>query len=110
MKKLPDNQIVFYQSQDEAVHLEVMYADENIWLNQKAIAELLDCTADNVSLHLKNIYQENELDEKTTTEDFSVVQKEGLREVKRATKFYSLEAIITVGYRVNSDRGREFRT
>lgn len=107
--KIPDNQIVFYQSQDGAVHVEVMYAEENIWLNQRAMAKLFGCTPDNVSLHLKNIYQENELDEKTTAENFSVVQKEGLREVKRTTKFYSLEAIIAIGYRVNSDRGREFR-
>jgi len=109
LKKISDNQIVFYQSQDGAVHLEVVYARENVWLNQKAIAELFGCSTDNISLHLKNIYQEKELSEKATTEDFSVVQKEGNREIKRKTKFYGLEAIIAVGYRVNSDRGREFR-
>ena len=108
--KIPDNQIVFYQSQDGAIHLEVMYAEENIWLNQKTMAELFGCTTDNISLHLKNIYKEKELDEKATVEDFSVVQKEGTREVQRVNKFYSLDAIIAVGYRINSDRGREFRT
>lgn len=109
MKKIPDNQITFYQSPDGAVYVEVLYADENIWLTQKKMAELFDCSTDNVSLHLKNIYKERELDQKGTTEDFSVVQIEGSRKVTRNITFYSLEAIIAVGYRVNSARGTEFR-
>lgn len=109
MKKLPDNQIVFYQSPDGSVHIEVLYAEENIWLTQKKMAELFGCSADNISLHLKNIYKEKELEESSTAEDFSVVQNEGGREVKRTTKMYSLEAIIAVGYRVNSERGIQFR-
>lgn len=109
-KEIADNQIVFYQSSDGNIHLEVMFAAENIWLNQKAMGELFGCSTDNISLHLKNIYQEKELDKNSTSEDFSVVQKEGKRDTKRKVKFYSLEAIIAVGYRVNSDRGREFRT
>jgi hypothetical protein len=109
-KVIPDNHIVFYQSQDGNIHLEVMYSEENIWLNQKGMSELFGCTKDNISLHLKNIYKEKELDENSTAEDFSVVQKEGDRDVRRKMKMYSLEAIIAVGYRVNSDRGREFRT
>jgi len=76
IKKLPDNQIVFFQSQDGLTHVEVMYAEENIWLNQKKMAELFGCSVDNISLHLKNIYKEKELDEKATSEDFSIVQKE----------------------------------
>ena len=108
-KKTPDNQIVFYQSSDRSIRLEVMFVEENIWLNQSAMGELFGCGTDNVSLHLKNIYQEKELDKISTSEDFSVVQKEGKRDIKRKIKFYSLEAIIAVGYRVNSDRGREFR-
>lgn len=67
------------------------------------------CAADNISLHLKNIYAEHELDETATTEEFSVVQKEGEREVARTVHCYSLEAIIAVGYRVNSERGTQFR-
>ena len=109
MKKIPDNQISFYQSPDGSVNIEVLFAEENIWLTQKKIAELFGCSADNISLHLKNIYKENELEENSTSEDFSVVQKEGEREVKRMTKMYSLEAIIAVGYRVNSERGTQFR-
>ena len=109
MKKLPDNQIAFYQSPDGSVNIEVLYAEENIWLTQKKMAELFACSTDNISLHLKNIYQENEVDQKSTTEEFSVVQKEGEREVSRKVTFYSLEAIIAVGYRVNSERGTQFR-
>ncbi len=74
-KKLPDNQIAFYQTPDGPVNIEVMYANENIWLSQKRMAELFGCTADNISLHLKNINNERKFNEKATTEDFSVVQK-----------------------------------
>ena len=109
MKKLPDNQIAFYQSPDGSVNIEVFYAEENIWLTQKKMAELFGCTADNISLHLKNIYKDRELEESSTTEDFSVVQKEGNRNVDRTITFYSLEAIIAVGYRVNFERGAQFR-
>jgi len=109
IKSLPDNELIFFQSQDGKIHMEVRYAEENIWLNQKAMAELFNCSLDNISLHLKNIYKEGEIDKKLTSEESSVVQKEGKREVKRVQKFYSLEAIIALGYRVNSERGREFR-
>ena len=109
MKRLPDNQIAFYQSPDGSVNIEVLYAEENIWLTQKKMAELFDCSTDNISLHLKNIYQENEVNQKTTTEEFSVVQKEGEREVSRKVTFHNLEAIIAVGYRVSSGRGAQFR-
>jgi hypothetical protein len=108
-KKLPDNQITVYQTADGKINIEVLYANENIWLPQKRMAELFGCSADNVSLHLKNIYKERELDESATAEDFSVVQMEGSREVSRTVKCYSLEAIIAVGYRVNSERGTQFR-
>src|SRR3972149_6943968 len=109
IKKLPDNQIAFYQTPDGSVNIEVLFAEENIWLTQKKMADLFDCSTDNVSLHLKNIYQENEIDQKSTIEEFSVVQKEGDREVSRKVTFYSLEAIIAVGYRVSSERGAQFR-
>ncbi len=82
VKKLPDNQIAFYQSHDGSVNIEVLYAEENIWLSQKKMAELFGCSTDNISLHLKNIYKENELEERSTVEDFSVVQNEGGREIK----------------------------
>jgi hypothetical protein len=108
-RKIPDNQIAFYQSPDGDVSIEVLYAEENIWLTQKKMAILFDCSVDNVALHLKNIYKEGELSEAITSEEYSAVQKEGQREVKRRVMFYSLEAIIAVGYRVNSERGTQFR-
>jgi len=104
-----DNQIAIYQSLNGSVKIEVTYFEENVWLSQKKIAELFNCSPDNVSLHLKKIYKEREIEENSTTEEFSVVQNEGGRGIKRKIKMYSLEAIIAVGYRVNSKRGTEFR-
>ena len=107
-KKL-NNEITFYQTPDGGVNIEVLYADENIWLTQKMMSELFDTTPQNITTHLKNIYSERELDESATCKDFLQVQKEGNRAIKRNLTFYSLEAIIAVGYRVNSIRGTEFR-
>ena len=73
------------------------------------MAKLYNCSPDNIGLHLKNIYNDLELDKNSTTEDFSVVQKEGTREVTRKLKYYNLDAVISVGYRVNSDRAIQFR-
>lgn len=106
MKKIPDNQIAFYQSPDGSVNIEVLYAKENIWLTQKKIAELFDCSIDNISLHFKNIFGKEELDEDSVVEEYSTTATDGKNYL---TKFYSLEAIIAVGYRVNSDRGTQFR-
>ena len=92
---------------DEGV--EVYYKDETIWCSKKAMSILFDCSVDNIGLHLKNIYAINELEETSTAEDFSVVRKEGNREVKRTLKCYNLDAIIAVGYRVNSIRATQFR-
>ena len=109
IKKIPDNQIAFYQSPDGFVNIEVLFAGENIWLTQKKMAELFDTTPQNITQHLKNIYTEGEVEQKSTCKDFLQVQQEGKREIKRSTSFYSLEAIIAVGYRVNSERGTQFR-
>ncbi len=108
-KKLPDNEIILYQNESGSVNVEVLFDNDNLWLPQRKIAEIYGCTADNVSLHLKKIYAEHELSEEATTEDFSVVQTEGSRTVKRTVKCYSLEAVIAVGYRVSSDRATQFR-
>lgn len=89
--------------------IEVRVYDENVWLTQKGMAQLFDCSSDNIGLHLKNIFSSGELNENSTTEDFSVVQQEGKRQVKRITKFYNLDAIISVGYRINSIRATQFR-
>ena len=103
------NKIIIYSTRDGKMKLEVRLEKETIWLSQKQMAELLDCSTDNISLHLKNVYFEGELVENQTTEDFSVVQKEGNKEVRRSIKLYNLDAIISVGYRVNSLRGTQFR-
>ena len=89
--------------------IQVLYKDETVWATQKAMAVLFDCSADNIGLHLKNIYDTNELNKEATTEKISVVQQEGAREVRRNTLFYNLDAIISVGYRVNSIRATQFR-
>ena len=100
---------LIYRSVDENLSVNALVKDDTIWLTQKAMAELFGCSSDNISLHLKNIFTEGELDEYSTTEEFSVVQQEGARQVKRPTKFYNLDAIISVGYRVNSVRATRFR-
>ena len=100
---------LIYSSALEAVSVDAVIKDDTIWLNQQAMAELFDCSSDNISLHLKNIYAEGELIESASAEDFSVVQQEGLRQVQRKKKFYNLDAIISVGYRVNSKRATNFR-
>jgi len=102
-------QFLMYNTPEENVSVNAVVKDETIWLTQKAMAELFDCTTDNISLHLKNIFAEGELDESSTTEEFSIVQQEGSRKVKRKIKFYNLDAIISVGYRVNSRKATHFR-
>ena len=89
--------------------MQVLYKDETIWATQKAMSILFDCSTDNVGLHLKNIFNSNELDVNSTTEKISVVQTEGDREVNRTMTFYNLDAVISVGYRVNSLRATQFR-
>ncbi|MBU0705645.1 virulence RhuM family protein [Patescibacteria group bacterium] len=106
---MQETDFVLYTTPNGEVKLEVFLKNETLWLTQKMMAELFDCTPDNISLHLKNIYSEKELDEKRTSEEFSVVQNEGGRSVSRAVNFYNLDAIIAVGYRVNSSRATQFR-
>jgi prophage maintenance system killer protein len=89
--------------------IEVRVEQETVWLSQRQMAELFDSTTDNIGLHLKNIYSDKELEEGATTEEYSVVQQESGRQVRRKLKHYNLDAIISVGYRVNSRRGVHFR-
>ena len=104
-----EHEIVLYQIDKTNICVSVFFCEETFWMTQKAMAELFDCSTDNISLHLKNIFLEEELDEKSTTEFFSVVQKEGNRNVSRNVKCYNLDAIIAVGYRVNSKKATRFR-
>ena len=102
-------ELVIYTSPDGHVSIDARFHDETIWLTQRAMSELFGCSSDNISLHLKNIYKEKELDKVSTTEDFSVVQNEGGRKITRTQTFYNLDAIISVGYRVNSSKATQFR-
>jgi len=102
------NSIVVYQP-DEVSRIDVRLERNTVWLTQRQMAELFGCSSDNVGLHLKNIYNEGELVEGATAEDSSVVRMEGRRKVLRRVRFYNLDAIISVGFRVNSRRGIMFR-
>jgi prophage maintenance system killer protein len=100
-------EIVIYEG--AGGNVEVRIDRETVWLTQRQMGELFDTSTDNIGLHLKNIFSDDELDESATTEDCSVVQQEGKRQVRRTVKQYNLDAIISVGYRVNSRRGVQFR-
>jgi len=106
---MPNSQIIIYQAEDGQTKLDVRFQEENVWLTQNHMAELFQTSSDNISLHLKNIFADGELTEITTTEDFSVVRKEGSRQVKRQLKHYNLDAIISVGYWVQSHTATRFR-
>lgn len=103
------NQVQLYTSQDGLVSLQVSFRENTVWLTQAQMAELFESSTDNIGLHLKNIFVEGELDEYSTTEDFSVVRQEGSRQVKRKLKHYNLDAVISVGYRISSKRATQFR-
>ena len=102
-------EFLIFQIEGKEDGVQVVYRDETVWCTQKAMAQLFDCSTDNIGLHLKNIYETGELTQEATTENFSVVQNEGERQVNRKLKFYNLDAIISVGYRVNSTRATQFR-
>lgn len=104
-----ENEIILYQSPDGEVQLDVHMEKETVWLTQTQMGKLFDTSTDNVGLHLKNIFNEGELVESSTTEDYSVVQTEGQRQVRRQLRHYNLDAIISVGYRISSMRGTQFR-
>lgn len=102
-------EFLIFQIEEKEDGVQVVYHKESVWCTQKAMAQLFDCSSDNIGLHLKNIYETGELAQEATTENFSVVQTEGERQVNRKLKFYNLDAIISVGYRVNSTRATQFR-
>jgi prophage maintenance system killer protein len=105
---MPDK-VVIYQSAEGQATLDVRLEQETVWLSQKQMAELLEKDTDTIGLHIRNIYKEGELEPEATTEESSVVQNEGGRKVRRKLKFYNLDVIISVGYRVKSQRGTQFR-
>ena len=102
------NNIVIYKEGELEIEVQVNPEQDTVWLNQSQMANLFDVSSDNIGLHIKNIINEGELDS-STTEEFSVVRQEGNRKVRRKVKFYNLDMIISVGYRVKSIRGIRFR-
>ena len=103
------SELILYQTEDGHTRLEVRLENETVWLTQNQMAELFQTTQQNVSLHLQNIYEEGELQPAATHKEFLSVRREGNREVQRQLDFYNLDAIISVGYRVKSHRGTQFR-
>lgn len=104
-----EESVVVYRSADNAVQLDVQLADETVWLTQAQMAMLFDSTKQNVSLHINNIYKEGELSKEATVKDYLTVQNEGGRQITRRVLYYNLDVIISVGYRVKSKRGTQFR-
>lgn len=97
--------LILYTSEDGNSRIQLRADGQTVWLTQAEMAELFDVTADNISLHLKNLFSDRELEPERTTEESSVVQREGGREVRRPVTLYNLDAILAVGYRVRSPRG-----
>lgn len=104
-----ENKFILYTTPSGEVRVDVFLEEETVWLTQKAIASLFATTSQNITIHLKNIYDQGELLENSTCKDFLQVQKEGTRLVERKQKYYNLDAIISVGYRVNSSKATQFR-
>lgn len=103
------NEIIIYQTQDGQTKIDVRIENETVWLTQNQMAELFQTTKQNISLHIKNIFEEGELTEDSTVKDYLTVQNEGSRKVSRNVTHYNLDVIISVGYRVKSLRGTQFR-
>ena len=104
-----EQQIEIYKSNKDNVEIQVQFEKDTVWFNQYKLADLFDTDRTSVLKHIQNIYATNELDEVATYAKFAQVRKEGNRKVKRNIKFYNLDAIISVGYRVNSKQGTQFR-
>lgn len=109
MRPVKKNDILLYQADDGKTRIEVHLDHETAWLNQRQMAELFEKDTDTIGLHIRNLFKEGELLREATTEETSVVQDEGGRRVRRKVQFYNLDVIISVGYRVKSQRGTQFR-
>jgi len=106
---MEQNQIVIYQTEDGQTQIDVRLENDTVWLTQAQMAELFERTPQNITTHLRNAYREGELDKESTCKEYLQVQTEGKRKVKRSLKYYDLDVIISVGYRVKSKRGTAFR-
>ena len=106
---MENDKIIIYQTEDGQTQIDVRLENETVWLTQAQMAELFQTTKQNVSLHLNNLYKEGELKKEGTVKEYLTVQQEGKRKVSRIVKYYDLDVIISVGYRVKSKRGTAFR-
>ena len=106
---MDENKIVIYQTEDGQTQIDVRLENETVWLTQAQMAELFEKTPQNITMHIRNAYNEGELEKESTCKEYLQVQTEGKRKVKRIQKFYDLDVIISVGYRVHSKRGTAFR-
>lgn len=102
-------EFLVFERQTHDKGIQVRFEDGDLWLSQSAMTELFNTSKQDLSYHLKNIFDTFELEEESTVKDYLTVQKEGNREVKRYVKYYNLDAVISIGYRVNSDRAIQFR-
>lgn len=103
------NEIILYQPNELTEHIEVKLEDETVWLSQQQMATLFNQTKQNISLHINNCFKEGELEKESTVKESLTVQKEGNRTIKRKIEYYNLDVIISVGYRVKSKQGTQFR-
>ena len=106
---MEERKVIFFKDATGNTNIQVKLENDTLWLSQRIMGQLFEKDSDTIGLHIKNIYSEGELEENSTTEDFSVVQQEGSRQVTRKITHYNLDMIISVGYRVNSKRGTQFR-
>ncbi len=104
-----NSEIILYQTEDGITKIDVRLENETVWLTQAQMVELFQTTKQNISLHIRNIFEEGELQAHSTVKEYLTVQTEGVRQVKRLVQFYNLDVIISVGYRVKSHRGTTFR-
>ena len=106
---MEENKIIIYQTEDGQTQIDVRLENDTVWLTQAQMVELFQTTKQNVSLHVSNVFKEGELDQESTVKEYLTVQQEGKRAVSRQVKYYNLDVIISVGYRVKSKRGTAFR-
>ena len=104
-----NSEIILYQSSDNTTEIEVKFDGNTVWLNRQQLALLFDRDVKTIGKHINNVFNEGELEENRTVAKFATVQKEGDRDVERSIEYYNLDLIISVGYRVNSKRGTQFR-
>ena len=105
-----ENDIIFYTDEEGKLQIEVMVEEENVWLTQNSLSKLFETTRNNITMHIKNIYDDQELEENSTSKESLLVQKEGNRNVKRNVVYYNLDMIISIGFRINSKKAIKFRT